>query len=110
MAHPRLTRLRRRFGVQLRSALAAALVVAVVALLAGVALLFIARGVLLDNVQIAAEDRGAQITEAVVRGDDAALAAALRPSPRDRAVVQVLDPAGRVTAASDTIAGVGPIS
>jgi signal transduction histidine kinase len=105
-----LARLRRRVGVQLRSALAAALVVGVASLLAGGVLLVIARGILLDNVTSAANDRAAQVAAAVAGGDSAALAATLRPSPRERAVVQVLDPAGRVVAASDAITGVEAMS
>jgi signal transduction histidine kinase len=106
----RLARLRRRLGVQLRSALAAALVVGVASLLAGGVLLVIARGILLDNVTSAANDRAAQVAAAVADGDGAALAATLRPSPRERAVVQVLDSAGRVVAASDAITGVEAMS
>jgi signal transduction histidine kinase len=105
-----LARLRRRVGVQLRSALAAALVVGVASLLAGGVLLVIARGILLDNVTSAANDRAAQVAAAVAGGDSAALEATLRPSPRERAVVQVLDPAGRVVAASDAITGVEAMS
>jgi signal transduction histidine kinase len=89
----------------MRSALAAGLVVAVVSVLAGGVLLVTARGILIDNVNTAATDRAAQVAAALADGNTAGLAAALRPSARDRAVVQVLDAAGRVVAASDAIAG-----
>jgi signal transduction histidine kinase len=103
-------RLRRRLGVQMRSALAAALVVGVASLLAGAVLLVIARGILLDNVNAAANDRAAQVAAAIARDDGADLVATLRPSPRERTVVQVLDSGGRVVAASDAITGVGAMS
>jgi signal transduction histidine kinase len=103
-------RLRRRLGVRMRSALAAGLVVAVASVLAGGVLLVTARGILLDNINTAANDRAGQVAAALADGDSATLAAALRPSARERTVVQVLDPAGRVVAESDAIAGVGPIA
>src|SRR5436305_14372437 len=53
--------LRRRLGVRLRSALAAAVVVAVASLLAGAVLLVIARGILLGNVNTAAMGRATQV-------------------------------------------------
>jgi signal transduction histidine kinase len=105
-----LTRLRRRLGVQMRSALAAALVVAVASVLAGGVLLIIARGILLDNVNTAANDRAARVSAAVAGDDGADLDATLRPTPRERTVVQVLDPAGRVVAASNAITGAAAMS
>jgi signal transduction histidine kinase len=111
MAQPWIpARLRRRLGVKMRSALAAALVVGVASLLAGVVLLIIARGILLGNVKAAANERAAQVAAAIAENDVAELDAALRPSPRERTVVQVVDPAGRVVAASDAITGVAPMS
>jgi signal transduction histidine kinase len=100
--------LRRRLGVRLRSALAAAVVVAVASLLAGGVLLVTARGILLDNISTAANDRAAQVAAALETGSD--LTTLLRPSARDRTVVQVLDAAGRVEAASDALAGQTAIS
>ncbi|WP_433306168.1 HAMP domain-containing sensor histidine kinase [Actinoplanes sp. CA-030573] len=100
--------LRRRLGVRLRSALAAAVVVAIASLLAGVALFVIARIILLDNVTAVANDKAAQVAAAVTGGSD--LAGLLRPSARERTVVQVIDASGRVVAASDALAGQGPIS
>jgi signal transduction histidine kinase len=100
--------LRRRLGVRLRSALAAAVVVAIASLLAGGVLLVTARGILLDNVNTAANDKAAQIAAALKGGTD--LNTLLRPTARDRTVVQVLDAAGRVEAASDALAGQTAIS
>lgn len=102
-------RLRRRLGVRLRSALAAALVVVAAALLAGAVLLIVAHGILLDNVTAAAGDRVAQVATEVA-DDDGDLATDLRRAPWERAVVQVLNPAGRVVAGSEEVAGAGPMS
>jgi signal transduction histidine kinase len=104
-----LSRLRRRLGVRLRSALAAAVVVMVASLLAGGVLLVSARGMLLDNISTAANDRAAQVA-AALKGDAAGLTALLRPSPRERTVVQVLDASGAIIAASDALAGEAPMS
>jgi signal transduction histidine kinase len=103
-----LVSLRRRLGVRLRSALAAAVVVAVASLLAGVVLLVTARGILLDNVNTAAMDRAAQVAASLKSGSD--LDTLLRPSARDRTVVQVLDRSGTVVAASAALTGQQPIS
>jgi signal transduction histidine kinase len=104
-----LERLRRRLGVRLRSALAAAVVVAVTSLLAGGVLLVVARGILLDNVNTAADDRASQVV-ASLKGGGSDLTALLRPSARDRTVVQVLDASGAVVASSDALAGQAPMS
>jgi signal transduction histidine kinase len=104
-----LERIRRRLGVRLRSALAAAVVVAVASLLAGGVLLVVARGILLDNVNTAADDRAGQVV-ASLKGGGSDLTALLRPSARDRTVVQVLDASGAVVAASDALAGQAPMS
>src|SRR3954452_6951811 len=103
-----LVSLRRRLGVRLRSAVAAAAVVAIASLLAGGVLLVTARGILLDNVNTAANDKAAQIAAALKAGTD--LNTLLRPSARDRTVVQVIDDQGRVEAASDALAGDAAIS
>jgi signal transduction histidine kinase len=94
----------------MRSALAAGFVVAVTSVLAGIVLLITARGILLDNVNAAANDRAGQVAAALAGDDRNTISAALRPSPRERTVVQVLDAAGRVVEASDAISGVPPIS
>jgi signal transduction histidine kinase len=104
-----LERIRRRLGVRLRSALAAAVVVAVTSLLVGGVLLVVARGILLDNINTAADDRASQIV-ASLKGGGSDLTTLLRPSARDRTVVQVLDASGAVVAASDALAGQAPMS
>jgi signal transduction histidine kinase len=104
-----LLTLRRRLGVRLRSALAAAVVVVVTSLLAGGVLLVTARSVLLDNITTRADDRAAQVAAALA-GGGSDLATLLRPSARDRTVVQVLDASGAVLAASDALSGQSPMS
>ncbi|GAB1644127.1 sensor histidine kinase [Krasilnikovia sp. MM14-A1259] len=105
-----LVRVRPRFGVRMRSALAAAAVVAVASALSGAALLVITRQILLDNVSTAAQDRAVQVTTAVRDTDPGTLTAVLRPGPRERTIVQVLDQSGRVITASEVIAGAPPMS
>lgn len=97
--------LRRRLGVRLRSALAAGSVVAVAALFAGGVLLVVARGILLDNVTTAAKDRADQVAAALSSGTAPSLT-----GTAGRALVQVLDPAGTVIAASAAISGAPPLS
>jgi hypothetical protein len=87
----------------MRTALAAAGVVAVASLLAGVVLLIVARSILLDNINTAATERTNQVIAALKGGND--LTELLRPSARERTVVQVLDATGKVIAASDALAG-----
>ena len=93
----------------MRSALAAAGVVAVASVLAGGVLLGTARGILLDNVNSAANDRAGQVV-AALDGSAGDLTAVLRSSARERVIVQVVDAAGEVVAASDAIAGHRPLS
>nr|BFE60506.1 ATP-binding protein [Dactylosporangium thailandense] len=101
-------RIRQRLGVRMRSALAASAVVAVASVLTGVAFVIAARLILTGNVDQDTSDRAAQVAGAL--DDDAALAAVMRPSLRDRTVVQVLGADGRVLRASVLIAGAQPIS
>jgi signal transduction histidine kinase len=101
---------RRRAGVRLRSALAAALVVAVVSILAGIVLLVTARGILIGNATTAARDRAAQVVAALTGGGSADLTALLRPTAREHTVVQVLDATGTVLDASPDLAGQPPMS
>src|SRR3954454_7740279 len=103
-----LVSIRRRLGVRLRSALAAAVVVAIASLLAGAVLLVTARSILLDNISTTANDRAAQIAAGLKTGSD--LTTLLRPSAGDRTVVQVIDGSGQVVGRSDALAGQGPIS
>ena len=105
-----LDRIKRRLGVRMRSALAAAVVVAVASVLAGGVLLVTARGILIDNANAAANDRAGQVIEAIKGGGTDDLTALLRPLPHDRTVVQVLDASGQVIAASDALAGQAPMS
>jgi signal transduction histidine kinase len=103
-------RFRRRLGVRMRSALAAALVVAAASVLTGVALVIAAHYILLDNVNQNATQRADQIAGQLALSGPAALAAAIHPSPRDRTVVQVVDADGRVLAASVAVRGAEPIA
>ncbi|GAB3829480.1 sensor histidine kinase [Dactylosporangium cerinum] len=99
-----------RLGVRMRSALAAAAVVAIAALASGAALVVAARLILTDNVDQSTTQRAAQVAAALGDADGAGLAATLRPSARDRTVVQVVDGTGRVVSASAAVGGAGPIS
>src|ERR1700754_3353334 len=110
MPTPLVVRLRRRLGVRMRSALAAGAVVAVASLLAGGVLLLTAHGVLVDNVNTAANDRATQLSTALASGDGSALRAALRPAAPGRTVAQVLDSSGRVVGASTAISDQPPMS
>jgi signal transduction histidine kinase len=101
-----LDRLRRRLGVRMRSALAAALVVAAASVLTGVALVITARYLLLDNVNQNVTQRADQTTAQLATTGSAATSS----SPRDRTVVQILDGQGKVIAASYAVAGAGAIS
>ncbi|WP_432968971.1 sensor histidine kinase [Dactylosporangium sp. CA-233914] len=102
-------RIRQRLGVRMRSALAAAAVVAVASMLTGVTFVIAARMILTRNVDQSTGDRAAQVADALGDGE-AALSAVMRPSLRDRTIVQVLDGNGKVLQASALIAGAQPIS
>lgn len=101
-------------GVRLRSALAAAAVVGIACVVTGAALVVTAHHLLADGVDRAATQRAAQVAALIgdSPGADPApdLAAAVRSTPGDDTVVQVLDPTGAVVAASEPVAGVGPVS
>ncbi|MFG2041733.1 sensor histidine kinase [Dactylosporangium sp. NPDC048998] len=103
-------RIRNRLGVRMRSALAASAVVAVASVFTGVAFVVAARFILTGNVDQNTFDRAAQIAGTLDDSDRATLLAVLSPSPRDRTIAQVVDPTGRVVAASAAISGAGPIS
>ncbi|MBL7260222.1 HAMP domain-containing histidine kinase [Actinoplanes sp. LDG1-01] len=90
----------------MRSALAASLVVAIASLLAGVVLLVVARGVLIDNVNVAAGDRATQLVAALASGDEPDLL----PSSPGRTVVQILDAQGVVITASPALTDAPPVS
>ncbi|GAA3214361.1 sensor histidine kinase [Dactylosporangium siamense] len=103
-------RLSARLGVRMRSALAAAAVVAIAALVSGAVLVVASRLILTDNVDQSTGQRAAQVAAALGDADGAGLAATLRPSARDRTVVQVVDGTGRVVSASAAVGGAEPIS
>jgi signal transduction histidine kinase len=103
-------RLRRHLGARLRSALAAAGVVAVATMLAGGLLLITARGVLLRTVDTETSDRAAQASAILDSTDGSGLAAIVKPTTRDRSLVQVLDARGRVVASSEALTGLAPMS
>ncbi|OKI65994.1 sensor histidine kinase [Micromonospora sp. CB01531] len=101
---------RRRLGVRLRSALAAAVVVAFAFAVGAAAFVYLARMDLVGNVDAAARQRAAEVASAVAAGDQAAIAQTLRPSPGEQTLVQVLGPSGRVEAASAALGGAAPLS
>ena len=103
-------RLRRHLGARLRSALAAAGVVAVATMLAGGLLLITARSVLLRTVDTETSDRAAQASAILEGTDGSGLAAVVKPTTWDRSVVQVLDAQGRVVASSEALEGMAPMS
>jgi signal transduction histidine kinase len=103
-------RFRRRLGVRMRSALAASVVVGVAVVLTGVACVVASRLILLNNVDQSARQRAGQVAAALGVPGTASLTAALRPSARDRTVVQVIDPTGSVVAASAAVGELRPLS
>jgi signal transduction histidine kinase len=102
--------LRRRLGVRMRSALAAGIVVVLASVFAGAILLFVARGILLDNVTSAANDRTAQVTAALTSQNAAALEVAVRSSGAGRSLAQVVTEDGTVVGASKVLAGLPAMS
>ncbi|MFG3604299.1 sensor histidine kinase [Micromonospora chersina] len=101
---------RRHLGVRLRSALAAAIVVAAAFAVGAAAFVYLARADLAGNVDAAARQRAAEVVAAVGTGDQEALAQTLKPSPGEQTLVQVLDPSGRVEAASAALGDAAPLS
>ncbi|MET8089950.1 HAMP domain-containing sensor histidine kinase [Micromonospora sp. NPDC005220] len=101
---------RQRLGVRLRSALAAAAVVGAAFAVGAAAFVLIARADLAGNVDAAARQRAAEVVAAVAAGDQDALAQTLKPSPGEQTLVQVLDPSGRVEAASAALGDAAPLS
>lgn len=99
---------RRRVGVRVRSALAAAVVVAVVLVAAaGVFALFYERQ-LTDAVEAAATQRARTVAADIERLGPPG--GAIVPESGETVPIQVLDPSGRVVAASPTLAGLPPMS
>ncbi|KAB1915597.1 HAMP domain-containing histidine kinase [Micromonospora sp. AMSO31t] len=101
---------RRRLGVRLRSALAAAAVVGAAFAVGAAAFVYLASADLAGNVDAAARQRAAEVVAAVATGDQDALAQTLKPSPGEQTLVQVLDPSGRVEAASAALGDAAPLS
>jgi signal transduction histidine kinase len=97
-------------GVRIRSALAAAGVVAAAVGLAGVGLIVTARPILAGNADAAASQRAGQVATMVATGDPGRIASMLRSNASDQTVVQILDAAGRVVAASPELDGRPPIT
>ncbi|WBB73925.1 HAMP domain-containing sensor histidine kinase [Micromonospora sp. WMMD1128] len=97
-------------GVRLRSALAAAAVVAAAFAVGAMVFVHLARADLAGNVDAAARQRATEVVAAVAAGDQDALARTLRPSPEEQTLVQVLDPSGRVEAASAALGDAAPLS
>jgi signal transduction histidine kinase len=100
---------RRRSGVRVRSALAATVVVAVALAVAAGAFVWFYRGALLQSIDDTASQR-AQTVAADLRRDGFRPNPVVPAAPGEQTVVQVLDPAGRVVAASGDIAGESPMS
>ena len=94
----------------MRSALAAAAVVACAVVLAGIGMGLATRATLTGNLDAAATERAGQVAAALQTGDTAQLAETLRPGAGDRTVMQVLDPSGRVLDASADISGRAALS
>ncbi|HTF09257.1 MAG TPA: HAMP domain-containing protein, partial [Asanoa sp.] len=97
-------------GIRVRSALAAAAVVACAVVLAGIGMGLATRATLTGNLDAAATERAGQVAAALQTGDTAQLAETLRPGAGDRTVMQVLDPSGRVLDASADISGRAALS
>jgi signal transduction histidine kinase len=92
-------------GVRVRSALAAAAVVAGAVGLAGLGMAYTARATLTGNIDAAASQRADQVTAAIQAGDRTRLEQTLRAGPGDRTLVQILDPSGSVVASSPVLSG-----
>jgi signal transduction histidine kinase len=94
----------------MRSALAAAVVVAAAAIAGAVAFVAAARSTLTGDVEGAATQRAGEVAAAIQSGDPAFLARELRPNAADLTVIQVIDRSGRVSAASTQISGAPPLT
>jgi signal transduction histidine kinase len=97
-------------GVRARSALAAAVVVAVALGGAAVAFVYTTQATLTHNVDAAAIQRADQLAAAVASNDPDGIDQALEAGAGDVALAQVLSPSGAVRAASNELAGQPPMS
>jgi signal transduction histidine kinase len=102
--------IRRRLGVRLRSALAAALVVAIALGLSAAIFTYVTRQALIGNVDDAARQRAGEVVAALASSDQGQIAQTLRSSPSEQTVVQILAPSGKVEAASAVLDGGPPLS
>ncbi|MDI2130096.1 sensor histidine kinase [Yinghuangia seranimata] len=100
--------IRQRSGARVRSALAAAVVVAVVLGVAAAAFVFLYHRQLVRTVDAATTQRAQAVAAEVERGGPPA--AALTPARSALAAVQIVDPGGAVVASSPTLAGQPPVS
>jgi signal transduction histidine kinase len=96
--------------VRLRSAFAAAAVVACAVGVAAVVFVATARATLTGNVDAAATQRAAEVVAAIRTGDSTRLEQNLQPSAGEQTVVQIVNNAGVVVAASAAIAGEPPLT
>jgi signal transduction histidine kinase len=102
--------MRPRLGVRLRSALAAAAVVAIALAICAAAFVNIARSTLVRNVNAAAGQRASEVAAAVAEGNPEQISQTLRSNPGQQTVVQILGPSGAVEAASAVLTGESPLS
>jgi signal transduction histidine kinase len=91
-------------GVRVRSALAAAAVVFGAVTVAGLGLILSAQANLAGNVDAAARQRSGEVVAALHAADPGVLDETLQPVAGDTALVQVVDPAGRVLAGTPGMA------
>ncbi|GAA3782861.1 ATP-binding protein [Plantactinospora mayteni] len=97
-------------GVRLRLAIAAALVIAVALGVSAAIFVFVARMILIGNIDTAARQRADEIALAVAVGDHPQVTRMLGPDTGVQIVAQVLDPSGEVEAASPALVGQPPLS
>lgn len=97
-------------SVRSRSTAAAVIVVAVAMLLGAAALLLLLQRALITEVSDAAESRVADVARQVSAEGTAGLARDLVETTSTSQLVQVLDPSGRVVAASSTRVGTTPLT
>ncbi|TDW21467.1 signal transduction histidine kinase [Kribbella kalugense] len=100
----------RQASVRSRSTAAAVIVVAVAMLLGATALLLLLQRALITEVSDAAEGRVADVARQVSTEGTAGLARDLVETTSTSQLVQVLDPSGRVVAASSTRVGTTPLT
>jgi signal transduction histidine kinase len=94
----------------MRSALAAAAVVAAAATAASVGFVTAARTTLTANLEAVTTQRANEVAAAIQARDSAFLARELRPNASDLTLVQVMDGTGTVVAASTEIIGEAPLT